>query len=68
MHPQSVPPFMPAGENPYTSGSAVAILFGSLSLLGAMAAPEVVFRTRVVLFGIGVVLVVLGGRMAQYHW
>jgi hypothetical protein len=59
---------MPAGENPYTSGSAVAILFGSLSLLGALAAPEVVFRTRVVLFGIGAVLVLLGAHLARYHW
>jgi len=59
---------MPVGENPYTSGSAVALLFGSLSLLGAVAAPEVVFKTRVVLFGIGAFLVVVGAHLARFHW
>lgn len=59
---------MPEGENPYTSGSAVAILFGSLSMLGGVAATGVVFQTRVVLFALGALLVFLGARLARYHW
>lgn len=46
--------------NPIISGSGMAVLLGFISALGAFVAPELTLGTRILLFIIGVIVLVLG--------